>query len=393
MKTLERLFRKKKKLAIGLMSGTSADGIDAVVVEIQGNGTSTKFRQLAFETYAYPKGFRKFLLKNSNPKTARLDDIARLNILVGELFADAARNICQKSGKKLFDIDFIGSHGQTIQHLPEIKQMFDKKVRATLQIGHPSVIAKRTGVVTVGDFRIGDVAVGGTGAPLVPYFDYIMFSSTKKNRGLLNIGGIANITVVPKNCSLHQVFAFDTGPGNMVIDGIMQSLFHQPFDKEGKIAMKGKIISSLLAWMMKLPYLRKLPPKSTGREFFGEKFFNHVLSKSKGQRKEDIIATATEFTALSVYESYLRFVKPTCKLDELFVSGGGVHNEYLLSALRRYFHGVAVRSVSKLGYSPDAKEALCFAVLANETIAGHSANVRSATGASRETVLGVIALP
>lgn len=387
------LKSKTNKLVIGLMSGTSADGIDAVVVEIQGSGTATKLRQRAFQSYLYPKGYKEFLLKNSNPETAKLDDVARLNILIGELFADAAGKIARKAGKKLSDIDLIGSHGQTIQHLPKVKKMFGENVRATQQLGHPSVIAKRTGVITIGDFRIGDVAVGGTGAPLVPYFDYIMFRSTMRNRGLLNIGGIANITVLPKHCSLNEVFAFDTGPGNMVVDGLMQRFYRTPFDKKGKLAARGKILPMLLTWMMSRSYFRKSPPKSTGREMFGDDFIKQILRRTKGELKRDIIATATEFTAASIYQSYLKLIRPKCHLDEIFVSGGGVHNEYLFLAVKKYFQGVKVLPIENIGFSSDAKEALCFAVLANETISGNPANVRAATGASRETVLGVIALP
>jgi anhydro-N-acetylmuramic acid kinase len=393
MKALEQLFCKKKKLVIGLMSGTSADGIDAVVVELFGSGTATRIRQHAFQTYPYPRGLKEFLFKNSHPKTATLNNIARLNILVGELFADAARKIARKAGKKLSEIDLIGSHGQTILHLPDVTNMFGKNIRATLQVGHPSLIAKRTGVVTVGDFRIGDVAVGGTGAPLVPYVEYVLFRSQKINRGLLNIGGIANITVLPRNCLPKDIFAFDTGPGNMVIDGLMQRLFHQHYDNHGIFASQGKIISSLLDWMNQHPYLRQLPPKSTGRETFGESFIAQILRRAKGERRLNVITTVTEFTALAVYQNYLQFIKPTCTLDELLVSGGGIHNKYLFSALKRHFEGVNVVPLEEFGFSSDAKEAICFAVLANETISGNPANVGKVTGAARETILGVIALP
>ncbi len=393
MQTLERLFRKKKKLVVGLMSGTSADGIDAALVEITGNGLRTGIHPLAFQTYTYPPGYKSFLLKNSNVSSAKLDDITRLNMLIADFFAVAVRKIARSAGKRLSEIDLIGSHGQTIHHLPTASSIFGKTIRATLQIGSPSAIAKLTGIVTVGDFRIGDVAVGGTGAPLVPYFDYIMLRSRTKNRAALNIGGIANITVLPKNCSLNDVIAFDTGPGNMVIDGLMQKFNGKHFDKNGTVASKGRLLPKLLHSMIDHPYLTIKPPKSTGRELFGETFIQGILQRSKGKRKEDLITTVTEFTALSIYQQYLRYIRKNTVIEELLVSGGGVHNRYLMNALKKYFDSVKVVSTETTSISPDAKEAICFAVLANETIAGNPSNVPGATGAAIPTVLGVICLP
>lgn len=393
MKSLTRLSKKKSKLVVGLMSGTSADGIDAVLVEIKNNGVKTKLRQIAFETYPYSNSLKNFILKNSDVKTARLDNITRLNILLGEYFADAAMKIVKRVKLDIKDIDLIGSHGQTISHSPEKIKMFGKSIRATLQIGEPTVIAKRTGVVTVGDFRVADVAVGGSGAPLVPYFDYIMFRSHKHNRGLLNIGGIANITVIPKNGSLNNIFAFDTGPGNMIIDNIMRRLFNKPFDKSGHVARRGKLNTQLLNWMMKNKYFTQQPPKSTGREMFGEKFVEKILEKTKNVPNENIITTVTEFTAITIYDSYLKFIKNKVTLDEIIVSGGGVHNLYLMNSLEKYFHPIIIKPIENVGYSSDAKEAICFAVLANETISGNAANVIGATGASKSTILGKICMP
>jgi len=393
MHVLERLFHKKKKLIIGLMSGTSADGIDAVLIEVKSSGSNTSFSQLAFETYSYPSGFKEFLLKNSNAVTARLDDITRLNVLIAMFFADATKQIVRKGGKRTSEIDLIGSHGQTIHHLPERKKIFGKNVRATLQIGNPSVIAKLTGVVTVGDFRLGDIAVGGSGAPLVPLFDYLVFRSDHINRGVLNIGGIANITVLPKHCSVEDVVAFDTGPGNITIDTLTQYFYKKSFDKDGKIAYSGKIIPSLLRLMSNHPYLKTPPPKSTGREVFGETLIKKILHKANRNRKEDIITTVSEFTALSIYQSYVKFVRRRTKLDELFVSGGGTYNCYIMDALRRYFDNVKILTTDRMKLSVDAKEAICFALLANETIAGRSGNLPGATGAHKQTPLGVICLP
>src|SRR2546426_1372731 len=226
----KKVQTRKRRLVVGLMSGTSADGIDAVLIEVAGSGTRSRFRRLAFDTFPSPSGFKAFLLRNSDPRTARLDDLARLNVLVAMLFADAAKRIIRIAGKSPSEIDLIGSHGQTIRHLPQPLRMFGNRVRSTLQIGSPSVIAKATGILTVGDFRLADVAVGGAGAPLVPYVDYLVLRSRRANRLALNVGGIAHVTVLPKNCSLDDVFAFDTGPGNMIIDSLTEIFYRKPFD-------------------------------------------------------------------------------------------------------------------------------------------------------------------
>lgn len=393
MKHLAQLSKNKTKLVIGLMSGTSADGIDAVLVEIKNSGLKTKLRQIEFNTYPYSYSLKKFILKNSHDTTASLQDICRLNILLGEYFAGAAMKIVKQAKLNISDVDLIGSHGQTISHLPEKINMFGKSIKATLQIGDPTVIAKLTGILTVGDFRVADVAVGGSGAPLVPYFDYIMFRSSQINRGLLNIGGIANITIIPKNSSLQDVFAFDTGPGNMIIDNLMKRLFNNPFDKSGRVASKGKLNTPLLSWMMKHKYFTQLPPKSTGREMFGDNFVEIILEKYQNVSKEDIITTVTEFTAIAIYDAYLKFVKNKVKLDEIIVSGGGVHNLYLMKSLEKYFHPIIVKPIENVGYSSDAKEAICFAVLANEAVSENPANVTNATGATKSTILGKICLP
>jgi anhydro-N-acetylmuramic acid kinase len=393
MDSIINLSRKKKKKVISLMSGTSVDGIDAVFVELTGSGVDTNVKQIAFQTIPYGPKLKDFVIKNSNADTARLDDVVRLNILLGEHFADAVYRIIRKVGLKNKDIDLIGSHGHTIHHLPDRKNVFGKNISSTFQIGDPTVIAKRTGIITVGDFRIADVAVGGSGAPLVPYFDYIMFRSKKFNRGLLNIGGIANVTVVPKNAKADDVFAFDTGPGNMLIDNLMKRLFNKSYDEYGKIAFQGNIIPEFLKWMTDNSYFKKLPPKSTGREMFGDDFVNRILKIFKKYSSEDIISTVTELSPFSIYESYMKFIKRKVILDEVIVSGGGVHNLYLMDALQRYFGSVKVKTIESIGYSSDAKEAICFAVLANETIHENPSNIIGATGAKKQTALGKICLP
>ncbi len=392
MKMLRRLQEKRTKLVIGLISGTSADGIDAALVRITGNGTSTRLHQLAFTTLPYPPKLKELILKNSLPGTGSVDLLCELNILIAHYFADAARRVARNAGYSFSKIDLIGSHGQTVHHLPAPKRIFGKTVRSTLQIGDPSTIAKLTGVPTVGDFRTADMAVGGEGAPLVPYFDYLMFRSKTKNRILLNLGGIANFTALPKNCSPREVLAFDTGPANMVIDACMKKFYRKEFDRGGATAFRGELLPDLLMKMMGHPYFAQRPPKSTGRELFGKMFISKLLKETKGLRREDVVATVTELTAFSVFDQYHRFIARKMKVDEVLVSGGGVHNHAIMEALRDYFPAASVKPLDQLGFSSDAKEAVCFAVLANETIMENPSNVPSVTGARLPVVLGKICL-
>lgn len=393
MKRLAALQRKKSKLVVGLISGTSADGIDAALVRIDGSGTATRLKLLAYDTYPYPKGFRELVLRNSLPGTGSVDLLARLNILHAQFFADAVNKIAKEARISLSNIDLIGSHGQTVHHLPNPYRMFGKAVRATLQIGDPSTIAQLTGIPTVGNFRTADMAVGGQGAPLAPYFDFIVCRSKTKNRLLLNLGGIANFTVLPKNCSMNDVIAFDTGPSNMVVDALMQRFFKQQYDAGGRVALRGTVVPRLLSWMMSHPYLRLHPPKSTGREEFGTMFMKEILKRATGIKKEDLIATATEFTALSIFDQYKRFISTRMKVDEVLASGGGIHNSAIMASLARHFAPAVVKPIEKIGVSSDAKEAVLFALLANETIAEQPSNIPSVTGAARPVILGQICLP
>ncbi len=393
MKRLIELVHKQKKLVIGLMSGTSVDGIDTALVEIDGNGASTKLKQISFGAIPFPSGFKDFVLKNSQSGTSDVADIARLNFLIAQLYAEAVETLCREAGVEMREVDLIGSHGQTIQHLPGQADMFGKSVAATLQVGDPSVLAKLTGIITVGDFRVADVALGGQGAPLVPYFDFLMFRSDEVTRALLNIGGIANITYLGKGCVADDVLAFDTGPGNMIVDQMVKELFGKDFDFNGEIALSGKIQGDIIDVLMKDEFVRMSPPKSTGRERYGSAFVSSFLSRYHDRRKEDLVATVSEFTAMAVYANYLLFLKTKGDIEELFVSGGGSHNSFIIESLRRHFSNAEVRGADELGISTDAKEAICFAVLANETISGNSSNLKQVTGASKNTVLGKICLP
>ncbi len=394
---IEKLFhlsKKTKKYVIGLMSGTSLDGVDVVLLQISGSGTKTKLNQIAFEAFPFPDGLKKILIENSTMRKGNVTDICRLNFLISQIYFDAVNYICKKNKFPFSKIDLIGSHGQTIHHLPVPQKMYGYNVASTLQIGDPSVISKLTGIITVGDFRTGDVALGGQGAPLVPYFDYIMFHSNKLNRALLNIGGIANITILNKKGTGNDVLAFDTGPGNMMIDFLVQKFFNVEYDKDGKIASSGKLNEELFSALIKKDnYIEIAPPKSTGREYYGKEFLSLILRKFKNLNKEDWITTVTSFTAYAVYRNYEKYISNETIIDELFVSGGGAKNKFLVNQLSKYFgKSVLVKKVEKLGISSDAKEAICFAVLANETISGNPSNIPRVTGAREQTILGKICL-
>ena len=395
IKSLQKISVKNKKMSIGLMSGTSLDGVDSVLCEIKGNSTSTKVKQLKFLSYPFPKGLKEILLENSSPGKGNVTDICKLNFLIAHIYADAVKLLCKKAKAPLSNIDFIGSHGQTIHHLPNKEKYFGYEISSTLQIGDPSVIAKLTGITTVGDFRVGDIALGGQGAPLIPYFDYILFSSKKKNRALLNLGGISNFTILNKKAKTKDVIAFDTGPANMMIDILAKKFFNMNFDKDGKLASIGKIHEELFnALIEKDNFIEKQPPKSTGRELYGKEFLDELLLKFSSVKKEDWLATVTKFTAYAVWRNYDLFIKNETKIDELFISGGGAKNKFLVKQLKNYFgKKVSVQNVNKLGIASDAKEAICFAVLANETLNGNPSNIPRVTGASRETILGKICLP
>lgn len=388
---LLKLKEKNPKLIIGLMSGTSADGVDVAVVRVFNSGTDTKVETVGWKTFEFEEGLKKMILKNSQPETSRVDEICRLNFLLAQIYVDSIFKTLDEFGIKPSEVDLIGSHGQTIQHLPGEVEMFGYKVKATLQIGDPGVIAKLSGIPTVGNFRVGDVALGGEGAPLVPYFDYLVFRSNKLNRLVLNIGGIANFTILKKNCDVEDVFAFDTGPGNMVVDSLVKLFFNKEFDEDGKIAEKGKVSNDLLQKMAQHPFIAKKPPKSTGREEFGSNFVAQILkwAEELSLTPEDIVSTATEFTVYAIYKNYENFVKPDVEIDEVIVSGGGARNKFMVKALERYFN-VPVKLTDEFGISSDAKEAICFAVLANETISGNPANIKSVTGAKDRTILGGI---
>ncbi len=395
MQKIIDLSKKRKRKIIGLMSGTSVDAVDTVLIEAEGSGRDTSIKLLGYSEYPIDRELKKFILKNSLPDTSNVDDICRLNFIIPHLYFSAIKKLVEKTGITLDEVDLTGTHGQTIRHLPEKVEMFGFSTGSTLQIGDPAVLAKLTGVITVGDFRTGDVALGGQGAPLVPYFDYIMFHSPDKNRALLNIGGISNITVLNKEKGSGGVIAFDTGPGNMMIDTLTQEFFNKAFDANGDIAFSGKIDKKLLERIRAVDeYPGLKPPKSTGRERYDSKFIARVRDGVTAAEPADIISTFSYYTALTIFENYQQFIKNSTKIEELFVSGGGAYNKFIMKHLAELFGPeVNVTTADDLGIPSDAKEAVCFAVLANETISGNSSNIINVTGAVKETILGKICLP
>jgi anhydro-N-acetylmuramic acid kinase len=385
--TIKFLGKNKMRVA-GLMSGTSADGVDVVIIDIEKNSVSI----LAFDTFSYPHALRDSILKLCGSKSCRVADICHLNFAIGEVFAESIIKLCRKNKLDLSSVDLIGSHGQTIYHNPKGLRFGRRLVRSTLQIGEPSVIAQRTGITTVADFRPRDMAANGQGAPLVPFADYVLFRHKRLNRVIQNIGGIANLTYLPANGRLRDIVAFDTGPGNMIIDRLASiiSRGRQNFDRNGKMAAKGKINQKLLDDMLQHRFYNCRPPKSTGREEFGHQYGDTFYSKAikKAIPAEDIIATATALTAVSISQAYRRFLPQMP--DEVILCGGGAHNDTLVRMLRQELGRIKIMLSNEFGISCDAKEAVSFAILAHATIKGLTNNVPSATGADQPLILGKI---
>lgn len=388
----EKLCAKSSKKVLGLNSGTSYDGIDAAIVEITGWGKATRVQLLAYHNYAYSTETRRLIAELFDPGTGGVDRICLANFYLGELFAGSALGIIDEAGLSPADIDLIGSHGQTIYHLPSPIKVEGIPVRSTLQIGEAAVIAERTGITTVADFRVRDVAAGGEGAPLIPYVDYLLFGGDDQRRVIQNIGGIANLTLVGGGLGPGEIIAFDTGPGNMVIDGVVNRLTEGRlfYDRDGLIAAAGQRHPALLAKLLTHPYLAKQPPKSTGREDFGADYIGFVLDESNKFELtiEDLIATVTAFTVETIARHYEEYIVPRYGMDEVIIGGGGAYNPTLLRLLAARIAPVPVRRHEDYGISSDAKEAIAFAILANEALHGEPTNLPAVTGAKRPVVLG-----
>ena len=382
------------RLAIGLMSGTSADGIDAVLVRITGCGPKTSVQQLGFVTLPFTDAVRARILRVAAGDFGGSEELCRMNFLIGELSADACEAVCREAGIAPSEVAFVGSHGQTVFHAPDVQEYLGKSFRSTLQIGEASVIVERLGCPVVSDFRVRDMAAGGLGAPLVPYTEYLLYQDPARNVALQNIGGIGNITLLPRGAALKDVLAFDTGPGNMVMDALAARLTggKARYDAGGRLAAAGTVRPALLAWMMKDPYLAQKPPKTTGREVYGKAYVDALCAEAEtlGVSLSDTLATATRFTAECIRAAVQNFcpVYP----DRLIVGGGGSMNPTLLGEIADCLPGCEVMTNEQMGLDSNSKEAVAFAVLANEALYGRTNNAPGATGASHPVIMGKISM-
>lgn len=376
----------------GVMSGTSLDGIDVALVHIDGSGVDSKVELIHFTTVPFCNDMKNDIQQALSIENSNVQLICSLNFKLGLRFANAVKEVCKEANFPLRQLDLIGSHGQTIYHQP---QQDGGMIPSTLQIGEPAIIAYETNTTVISNFRTMDMAAGGQGAPLVPYSEIILYRHQTKNRLLQNIGGIGNVTVIPSQLSEKSVIAFDTGPGNMVMDEVCQRLFQLSYDQNGDIAKQGVVVEEVLTYCMNHPFLKMNPPKSTGREQFGEEFVSELLKRFEKHSKENILTTVTRFTASSIVYHYKEFILPYYEIDEVILGGGGSYNDTLVEMIR---HGLkeekcALFLQEDIGYSSEAKEAIAFAILANETYHRNPSNVPSATGAKNSVILGNITFP
>jgi anhydro-N-acetylmuramic acid kinase len=389
--------RKKEMIVAGVMSGTSADGIDVALVRL-GERRRHGFELLGHADYPYPNKVRAAVLAAMNAPQASVADLSRLNFLLGELYSEA---VLATERQFHIKVDLVGCHGQTLYHQGEPQRFLGRKLAATWQTGEAAIIAAKVGVPVVSDFRPADMAAGGKGAPLVPFLDYMLFQDARVGRIAQNIGGIANLTAIPAGAAASNVFAFDTGPGNMVIDAVTERLLAKPFDRGGKIAASGNVHEQVVRGILQRVFFRRQPPKTAGREEFGRDFVRDFLRTCKGCQKQDVVATATALTAKSIADAVRRFVvsNPNSArkqaFHEMILSGGGAKNSTLVAMLTSELGplGLRLRFSDKFGLPSAAKEAVAFAVLAHETWHRRASNVPSATGARRAVVLGKISYP
>ena len=394
---------KKDMVVAGVMSGTSADGINVALLRMRGgvarahmSQAHTSFELLGHAEYPYAKKVRATVLAAMNAPSGSVADLARLNFLLGELYADAVLATEHKFRRKA---DLVGCHGQTLYHQGESQTFLGRKLAATWQTGEAAILAARVGVPVVSDFRPADMAAGGKGAPLVPFLDYMLFRDPRTGRIVQNIGGIANLTAIPAGSATGDVIAFDTGPGNMVIDAVTEKLFGRPFDRNGRIAASGQVLNRVIDETLRQPLFRKSPPKTAGREEFGRAFVLNFLANCGRCRKQDVVATATALTAKSITDAVRRFVisKPAQRqaFQEMIISGGGARNLTLVRMLTAELAtlGLRLRLSDEFGLPSAAKEAAAFAILAHETWHQRPSNIPSATGAKRAAVLGKISYP
>jgi anhydro-N-acetylmuramic acid kinase len=380
-------------IVAGIMSGTSADGINVAIVRVLGRGLRTRFELLAHEQYPYPAAVRRSVLAMMNAPAATVADLARLNFLLGELYADAVNKTARKHRLKL---DLIGCHGQTLYHQGEPAAFLGRKIAVTWQTGEGAILAARAGVPVVSDFRPADMAAAGKGAPLVPFLDYLLYRDRRHGRIVQNIGGIANLTAIPPNAKPEQVVAFDTGPGNMVIDAVTERLFSRPYDRDGRIAARGRVLETVVSEFLRMPFFRRPPPRTAGREEFGREFAARFLRRCGRARGEDVIAAATALTAWSIADALRRFVvRGKRHFQDFIASGGGANNRTLMRMIEEELTplGLRLRSSDEFGLPGEAKEAAAFALLAYQTWRREPSNIPSATGARRAAVLGKVSYP
>ncbi len=394
------MTKPKSMIVAGVMSGTSADGVDVALCRIRpsaAKNTPPHVSLIGSAGFRYPKALRSVVLAAMDAKAMAVADMSRLHWRLGEVYADAVAGAAEQFGVK---VELVGCHGQTVYHQGGASKYLGSDVRCTWQIGEASVISERLQIPVVSDFRPADLAAGGQGAPLVPMLDYCMFRSDKVSRVLQNLGGIANMTAIPAGGAVGDVLAFDSGPANMVIDACMTRLFHKAFDREGAVARRGTVMRSIIDRVLQQRYFLAAPPKSCGREEFGEAFVDKFVAmcRKEGATKSDVTATATALTAESILDAYRRFVrnhlrrKAPARGVEYIVAGGGTENATLMAMLREGLEpiGVRVRRMDELGVPTRAKEAVAFALLAWLTWSGLPGNVPSATGARRPVVLGKV---
>jgi anhydro-N-acetylmuramic acid kinase len=381
-------------LVLGLMSGTSADGVDVALVKISGKASAPRPRLDNFMHFPYSATVREAVLRVANGAATTTREISQLNFRLGELFAEAALRACHTFRISPQRIALVGSHGQTIYHQGAGSQFLGSRTASTLQIAEPAVIAERTGITTIADFRPADVAAGGQGAPLVPLVDYLLYRHAHRGRAALNIGGIANVTVIPAGAQPEDVFAFDTGPGNMVMDALASyaTRGRLRFDRDARLALKGKLLPRLFKDLLRHPFFRVPPPKTAGREEFGGPYVERLLAWGERNRARpaDLIHTATAFTAASVADAFHRYVFRRARLSDLILSGGGARNPLLVAYLAALLPGMKIVRAESLGVPGDAKEAFAFAVLAYVAWHRGTNNMPGATGARHPAVLGKI---
>ncbi|NRF94415.1 anhydro-N-acetylmuramic acid kinase [Paenibacillus frigoriresistens] len=395
---LAEMANKPERLAVGLMSGSSLDGVDAVLMRVKGNGENTSFDMLEFDCLPFDADTKARILELFEYDTSTIDKVTIMNVVLGELYAKAALWVIAKAGYRPEEVDLIGAWPLAVYHIPGRNRPIDVlgfRIGAVLQLGEINVIAERTGITTIGSFCARDLAAGGNGAPLTGVGDYILFHHSERNRVVQNIGGIGNANLIPAHGGMDNVIGFDTGPGNMVIDAMVRHLTNGQlhYDKDGKMAIDGTVNKEVLEHFLQEPYIQQAPPKASGREDFGEHFARRFLAKAREKQlaDNDIVATATAFTVESIALAYERYLMPHASLDEIIVGGGGALNLALMKMLRQRLPQIPVKVDEEYGISSFAKEAMYMVFLANETLAGRPNNVPSITGASRSVVTGLIA--